>query len=472
MQQNVRRVLKLKRLKPKPEYVPDVLYHIICVSLSLLLSRSPGGTLIFSPSTMKFRLRVMDADAHGQQNPIYQSQSSSSSSPYTYFTEQASRGGFSSGTFSGGHGGPEMFRGGFDMRDAIRWEVEKERIRAEIIAEEMARKRILEEEVRHELMMEREMIAMRSGGGFPSPCMPLSLPPSHYRLSEPGFFSPQPVGLEERVILSLDKRNSRGGCGGGGGHPPEIRGFDVDPFQRFADSPVIQGIPTPFPESSQKEVIILGKPNGGTLTGAKRKPTQPATTGESSESYSETSKKKIKEEWSCAICHVTATSERGLNEHLQGKKHQLKEAALISQKTGANLGLGVAPMKPVVKPVKLAVTTVNLSSREKKRKNRKASSGNNCTPSTDNTSSANGSNKKNKDKFKFWCEMCKVGAFTEKVMNNHKEGKKHTANLVELLQKVKPVIPCDIEEKTGSETKETEVKPVEEEEEGGTSVSI
>lgn len=373
-----------------------------------------------------------------------------------------------------------MFRGGFDMRDAIRWEVEKERIREEIIAEEIARKRILEEEVRHELMMEREMIAMRSGGGFPSPCMPLSLPPSHNRLSEPGFFSRQPVGLEERIILSLDERNSRGG--GGGGHPPEIRGFDVVPFQRFADSPVIQGIPTRFPESSQKELIVLGKPNGGTLTGAKRKPTQPATTGESSESYSETSKKKIKEEWSCAICQVTATSERGLNEHLQGKKHQLKEAALISLKTGANFGLGVAPMKPVVKPVKLAVTTVNLSSREKKRKNRKASSGD-CTPSTDNTSSAIGSNdvkkedgstkaEKNKDKFKFWCEMCKVGAFTEIVMNNHKEGKKHTANLVELLQKGKPVIPYDIEEKTGSESEETGVKLVEEEEDGGTSVSI
>ncbi|KAI3720751.1 hypothetical protein L2E82_31744 [Cichorium intybus] len=242
-----------RQSQPKP--VPDVLFHVICVSLSLLFSLWPVGTLTFSPSTMKFRLRVMDADVQRQQK---QSQSSSSWSPYTYFTEQTSRAGFPSRNFSGGH-------------------------------------------------------------------------------------------------------------------PPEIRGFDVVPFQRFSGSPVIHGIPTPFPESSQKEVIVLvsvffstplksksletplrgnhhqSKPNSGTLTKAKWKPTQPATTGESSESYSETSKKKIKEEWSCAICYVTATSDR--------------------------------------------------------------------------------------------------------IMNNHKEGKKHTANLVELLQKGKPVIPYDVEEKTGSETK-------------------
>ncbi|KAI3750858.1 hypothetical protein L2E82_21727 [Cichorium intybus] len=43
--------------------------------------------------------------------------------------------------------------------------------------------------------------------------------------------------------------------------------------------------------------------------------------------------------------------------------------------------------------------------------------------------------------------------------------------LVELLQKGKPVIPYDVKEKTGSETEETEVKLVEEEEDGGTSES-
>ncbi|XP_073001968.1 uncharacterized protein [Typha latifolia] len=36
--------------------------------------------------------------------------------------------------------------------------------------------------------------------------------------------------------------------------------------------------------------------------------------------------KPSEEEWSCAICQVTATSEASLNDHLQGKKHEVKLA--------------------------------------------------------------------------------------------------------------------------------------------------
>lgn len=37
-------------------------------------------------------------------------------------------------------------------------------------------------------------------------------------------------------------------------------------------------------------------------------------------------KKKPKEEWSCELCQIKATSESGLNAHLNGKKHKAKEA--------------------------------------------------------------------------------------------------------------------------------------------------
>lgn len=37
-------------------------------------------------------------------------------------------------------------------------------------------------------------------------------------------------------------------------------------------------------------------------------------------------KKKQKEKWSCALCEIKATSESGLNAHLNGKKHKIKEA--------------------------------------------------------------------------------------------------------------------------------------------------
>jgi hypothetical protein len=36
--------------------------------------------------------------------------------------------------------------------------------------------------------------------------------------------------------------------------------------------------------------------------------------------------KKLKGEWSCELCQINATSENGLNDHLNGKKHKVKEA--------------------------------------------------------------------------------------------------------------------------------------------------
>lgn len=32
--------------------------------------------------------------------------------------------------------------------------------------------------------------------------------------------------------------------------------------------------------------------------------------------------KKIKQEWSCKLCQITVTSEQGLNDHIQSKKHK------------------------------------------------------------------------------------------------------------------------------------------------------
>jgi hypothetical protein len=36
---------------------------------------------------------------------------------------------------------------------------------------------------------------------------------------------------------------------------------------------------------------------------------------------------------------------------------------------------------------------------------------------------------KMKKKFKFWCKMCQIGAYSEMVMEAHKKGKKHLARL-------------------------------------------
>ena len=57
------------------------------------------------------------------------------------------------------------------MREVIQRELEKEMIREKIIAEEVERFNGLEAEVRRELMMGREMMAKKSGNGFPSSFM-------------------------------------------------------------------------------------------------------------------------------------------------------------------------------------------------------------------------------------------------------------------------------------------------------------
>ncbi|KAG5593730.1 hypothetical protein H5410_034962 [Solanum commersonii] len=90
----------------------------------------------------------------------------------TYFSQQAIRAGYVA---------PPHFENKPDhiqhqpanMREAIMKEIEKERIREKIIAEEIARRR-MEFDVRRELMMERQL-AKQSGEGsspFSSPTLP------------------------------------------------------------------------------------------------------------------------------------------------------------------------------------------------------------------------------------------------------------------------------------------------------------
>nr|KAJ0205275.1 hypothetical protein LSAT_V11C500261210 [Lactuca sativa] len=60
------------------------------------------------------------------------------------------------------------FPGPVDIRETIQRELEKEMIREKIIAEEVERFHVLEAEVRRELMIGREMMAMKRRSGYPS----------------------------------------------------------------------------------------------------------------------------------------------------------------------------------------------------------------------------------------------------------------------------------------------------------------
>ncbi|XP_003610302.3 uncharacterized protein [Medicago truncatula] len=149
---------------------------------------------------------------------------------------------------------------------ALRREMEKEQIRRD-----MLRRIELEDEVRRELAME---------GAFGTMQKPLN---SVWSNSTPMMMM-NPVAVDAS-------------------QPPEIKHF---------------------PQTSDKDkVILLAKPDPD-LYGAKRKAL--TLDAPNDDPYAIGMKKKPKEEWSCELCQIKATSESGLNAHLNGKKHKAKEA--------------------------------------------------------------------------------------------------------------------------------------------------
>lgn len=390
---------------------------------------------------MEFRFRATD-----ERPPAYVP-SHSSSSNVSYFTEQALRAGFS-GPF---RNSTENFRNPNPMHtmyDAVRWEFEKEQIREEIIAFEMARRRVQEEEVRREMMAGQ--MALSRGGGGGSVFSVIEPRASHLQHQSEGR------SFEERVMTAIEERlrdsGRRSRIGGG---------FEEVPFQRIAEPRITEVKSTS--EVCKEKVIFLAKPEGNS-SGAKRKavtpPVAPPSVG---------SKKKRKEEWSCALCQVTATSEQGLNEHLRGKKHKSKEAGLGAQKAGKNYTIGLFPKK-IDKPIKLVEPSTNKELKEPNSEDVKpnndmalvafrSNSGlKNQKGDSSEKMQENGGDfkeKKNKKSFKFWCEMCQVGAFSEKVMNKHKKGKKHLGHLQRLEKKDKSEVVTKVNEAPQKESDPT-----------------
>ncbi|KAI7732246.1 hypothetical protein M8C21_007178 [Ambrosia artemisiifolia] len=146
----------------------------------------------------------------------------------------------------GGGVGEDMIRRRFEMRERIRGEIEKERIREEIIAEEMALRRVLEAEVRNDLMMDRHMAMRRAGGGFGAPFMSLQAL-SQKDVFEQKFLQPRLIGTEDKRVMSVDDKFGRGDglCG--------VKGVSVKPIQVLADSARIKAVS----EENSKEVIVL-----------------------------------------------------------------------------------------------------------------------------------------------------------------------------------------------------------------------
>ncbi|KAH0970119.1 hypothetical protein GBA52_022275 [Prunus armeniaca] len=274
----------------------------------------------------------------------------------------------------------------------IERQLEKEKIREEIMAAE--RRRFLEAEVRRELMLERD-IAMRRAAAADG--------------------------------LAFD-------------HHPRLLHHSLD-HDRFATSLI-----------NNHNLIALAKP-GPILSGVKRK--TPPTAG-ASELPPTGLKKKPKEIWSCAMCHVSARSQKVFNQHLNGKKHKANEARLRAQKLGKSSSS--APLsKQTAKFSEPEEVTESLDPSDglyekmqdactsKEKKEELPMQKDQCREDLkikDEVEMVQGPGRKGavrKKKFKFWCEWCKVGAYSPKVMLAHMTGKKHIARRQEVTQSNVPI---------------------------------
>ncbi|KAI3705218.1 hypothetical protein L1987_75452 [Smallanthus sonchifolius] len=177
-----------------------------------------------------------------------------------------------------------------------------------------------------------------------------------------------------------------------------------------------------------EDVIVLGKPTGATVSGSKRKAPPPTVAG--SNGICSTNSKKIMEEWRCAVCDISTTCERGLNEHLAGKKHLAKVESLKGNNIGGDIGLGITKNSVKKQTSKIRSMKGNIggdiglgiikSSVQKQQTSEVKTEAEEVKMI--------GEGGRMIKKFKFWCKMCQTGAYDEKVMIDHKKGKKHIKN--------------------------------------------
>ncbi|KAH9704130.1 hypothetical protein KPL70_011337 [Citrus sinensis] len=249
--------------------------------------------------------RIDGRTAPSRSSPSPSSQSSSYSSD-----DQARRG----GNYSMG---PDLLKNP-RLLYTLQREIENEIIRHEIIAAEIERRRLPEEEARRELMIEREM--------------------AMHRAREMG------LSIDDRLLMQLHTRYpwfpfSRN-LGLGFGHdvlpstPPHFShglwsGLDVNKKDEL--TMLVGGLCLEIPMSILSGIGLSldtqGKPDSNFCGSKPKAATPPSGSG----GNPSTSSNKPKE-WSCALCRFSATTERGLDVHLQGTKHKAKAAALLRNK--------------------------------------------------------------------------------------------------------------------------------------------
>ncbi|GMQ06854.1 hypothetical protein CsSME_00051288 [Camellia sinensis var. sinensis] len=308
-------------------------------------------------------------------------------------------------------------------------EMEKRRIREEILtAEQLLRRRELEAEIVREIMMEREIFMQQGSLG-----LPLRRPEGQGVLSlgrRHGF------GIGERPVTGLSWQEARSDGTlsmvrreGGGARGGSL--FQCQPEAAMAT----HGIAIkPTYDLSNGQVLPMVKPTNSSVAGMKRKfEASIAECGDGTPSVNVG--KKIQKEWSCALCHVTVTCERHLQEHLKGRKHKAKERALWESNTKVNNNPSNSNQLVVPSGHKKPNLDGHRDGNHEKMND--MDNVDNGVQQKANLEKINGGAKESEMQtnleydFKFWCTMCKVGTTSEVLMTAHQTGKEHITLLQE-----------------------------------------
>ncbi|CAH2061304.1 unnamed protein product [Thlaspi arvense] len=292
-----------------------------------------------------------------------------------------------------------------DVQKAIQREIEKQQIRQEIIAAETERRRELIGEVIQEMAIEREM--------------------ARRRVEE----TTKGMSLEEKLTMLINQinvpnQNQNNNLFSHKSTYPMHTGPESLVTSPLMQLPQLHQLPeakaTPVLESNKEKLIVLERPDA---IGVKRKgdgvglpekePFQrkklkskerdmetDVETGETASSKQVESKPKRMFKFWCEVCSVGAFSQTVMRNHEFGRKHK---AAIEKQ--------SVQP--PPEKAASTSITTAPLSEEDE-------------MASKEAGMKTEGEKKKT---VIIMCEICNVSTNSEKMMESHKLGKKHMAQL-------------------------------------------
>ncbi|KAK4401803.1 hypothetical protein Sango_0921000 [Sesamum angolense] len=141
--------------------------------------------------------------------------------------------------------------------------------------------------------------------------------------------------------------------------------------------------------------------------------------------------KKVQQEWICALCQVTATSEKTLNSHLGGRKHKsmiesLKKSKLDAESTASSPSAAGKSSQRSAESLK-GKSKVGEGSQQKSRKKTEERVQNQVPRDRQNQGKPKQNGAANQQ-FTAWCTVCHVKLLSDIDLAAHLKGKRHTSN--------------------------------------------